>query len=172
MMRHSEARNLIPDGALLAWTHDSWETWTDIQVQFVRMMTRSEYSHCAVAHHIHGRLMIFEAVGGGTRFHPLSLERPYFWLRGLPIEWNQRAADYAFERLGQPYSRWQAVMAELGWLQGGQDSKWECCEYALSIVAQCNFVLCDERGNPVKMVPTDVVRAAQRMPGVEVVYVE
>lgn len=132
-MRYAEARTKIKTGDLLAWSHGGWRNWHDIEVSIVRMATRSEYSHVGLAFAGAGRVFILEAVGSGVRLFPLSRELPFYWVR-RPASLRGKAVDFAFERIGEEYSKWQAIKAYFGLLTAGEDAEWQCAEYVLAVL--------------------------------------
>jgi len=96
-------------------------------VQFVRIFTRSEYSHVGIAWAVGGRVLVLEAVSKGVRIFPLSLLLPCYW---IPLgKWSAEIEERALSQVGKPYSRWQAILGGLGRLQGGADERWQCAEY-------------------------------------------
>jgi hypothetical protein len=164
MMRYAEARPKIKTGDLLAWSHGGWSSWHDIEVNLVRMATRSEYSHVGLALAGGGRVFILEAVGGGVRLFPLSRELPFYWVR-RPVALTGRAVDFAFARIGEPYSKWQAIKAYFGLLTTGDDARWQCAEYVLSVLRA------DGEDLAPRATPSAVVQAAALNWG-PIVYVD
>ena len=132
-MKYEDARGEIRTGDLLAWSHGGWGSWHDIQVSLVRMFTQSEFSHVGLALVGAGRVFILEAVGSGVRLFPLSRELPFYWIR-RPRELGGEAVDFAFDRLGDGYSKLQAIRAFLGSLRLGEDDRWQCAEYVLRVL--------------------------------------
>lgn len=163
-MKYDDARTQIQSGDLLAWSAGGWGSWHDIQVNLVRMFTRSEYSHVGLALVGAGRVFILEAVGAGVRLFPLSRELPFWWVR-RPRPLGPEAIDFAFDRLGDGYSKLQAIKAFLGSLRLGEDDRWECAEYVLRVL--------DADGEQLTRTatPTAVVLAAARTWG-PIHYVE
>lgn len=162
-MRYSEARAKIKTGDLLVWSHGGWRNWHDIEVSIVRMATRSEYSHVGLALTLAGRVFILEAVGAGVRLFPLSRELPFYWV-SRPVSLRDCAVDFAFARIGDRYSKLQAIAAFFGLLTAGKDSRWQCSEYVLSVLRA--------DGEDLTPIPTPsaVVRAAAEKWG-PIVYV-
>lgn len=163
-MKYEDARGEIKTGDLLAWSHGGWGSWHDIQVGLVRTVTQSEFSHVGLALIGAGRVFILEAVGAGVRLFPLSRELPFYWVR-RPREISGEAVDFAFDRLGDGYSKLQAIKAFFGSLRLGEDDTWQCAEYVLSVLEADGEVLTNVA------TPTGVVRAAARAWG-PIHYVE
>ncbi len=155
-MQYADVRPQIKTGDLLAWSHGGWRTWHDIQVSFVRIFTRSEFSHVGLAWVANGRVFILEAVGSGVRIYPLSRELPFYWVP-KPFRLSRNAVNFAFAHIGDAYSKFQAKLAGLGLLQKGDDDVWQCAEFVLSILAQDRWPLDD-----VDATPTAVVKAAMQ----------
>ena len=164
-MKYSEARSEIKSGDLLAWGHERWGSWYDFKVQAVRMFTRSEYCHVAVAWVVAGRVLVLEAVQPRIRIFPLSSLLPFYWVP-LRTVWTEEAEQFALERVGEPYSEWQGVLAYLGRLGAGQDRLWQCAEYALEVLENASVPLA------APATPSAVVRAAQALPGTVLHFVE
>ncbi len=154
-MKYDEARSQIKTGDLLAWSSGSWRSWHDIQVNLVRVFTRSEFSHVGIALVGAGRVFVLEAVGSGVRLFPLSRALPFWWIRRR-AELGAEAVDFAFDRLGDGYSRLQAIRAFFGTLTSGEDDRWQCAEYVLGILQADGEILTNVA------TPTGVVQAAAR----------
>jgi len=161
----TEAREHIRSGDILAWGHDRWGSFYDLKIQLVRMFTRSEYCHVGVAWVIAGRVFVLEAVSAGVRIFPLSRLLPFYWVP-LRAAWEDEVEAWALRQVGEPYSQWQAVLAGLGLLKPGADSIWQCAEYAAEVARRAGVNL------GVDVTPTAVVRAAQRLQGAVMHFVE
>lgn len=161
---YANHRGEIRSGDLLAWSHRGWGSLYDLQVQAVRMFTRSEYCHVGIAWVIGGRVLVLEAVSAGVRIMPLSSLLPCYWLP-LSVAWNWVVEDFALARVGERYSRWQAVLAGLRLLKPGEDRLWQCAEYAWMNLAHAGTDL-----GPV-ITPSGLVAAAQRL-GAPCFYLE
>jgi len=158
-MKYAAARQRLRSGDLLAWSHRGWGSWYDLQVQAVRIFSRSEYCHVGIAWVVGGRVFVLEAVGAGVRIMPLSRQMPCYWLP-LGLDWPATAEEFALLHVGEPYSKWQAVLAGLRLLRPGADRVWQCAEFAWMVLAQAGRTL----GRDVT--PAGLVRAVQRGGGV------
>lgn len=156
-MNYATARPLIRSGDLLAWSHKEWGSFYDLQVQAVRFFTQSEFSHVGVAWRFGERVMVFESVSAGVRLFPLSRQVPFYWTP-MPVEWNAAADAFAFETLGQPYSKLQAIAAQLGILKAGRDAVWECAEWAQACYQRLGLEL------KCKATPAALMEAALGLP--------
>lgn len=156
-MNYQDVRPLIKSGDALAWTHRGWGSWHDIKIQLVRMFTRSEFSHVAVAWVVGGRVFALEAVQPCVRIYPLSQlgdfyhlptsqDNPYFRL-----VWTDDVETFALSKVGEPYSQIQAVLAFFG--RSKADRKWECVEYAKTVLHKAGAIVVGDD------TPTDFVYA-------------
>lgn len=164
-MKYAQAREQIQSGDLLAWSHRGWGSWYDIQIQMVRVFTQSEYSHVGVAWVTAGRVFALEAVQTGVRIFPLSRLLPFYWLP-MGASWESEVECWALQQVGEPYSRWQAVLAGLGLLRAGEDNIWQCAEYAQEVARRQGTPL------PSKATPADLVWAAMRRPRAELKLIQ
>ena len=163
-MRYSAIRNQIQSGDLLSWSHRGWGSLYDLQIQAIRVVDRTEYTHVGVAWVVAGRVFVIEAVSAGVRLFPLSRLLPFYWQPAGAI-WTERAEAFALSHIGDPYSKLQAVRAFFGALKIGADRTWECAELALEILKACGVNL----GH--RAVPSDLVREAQRL-GMPLFYID
>jgi hypothetical protein len=153
-MRYENVRSKIKSGDVLAWTHRSWRTWYDIQIQLVRIFTQSEYSHVGVAYVVADRVFVLESVSSGIRQQPLSAEIPFFWLPTGSL-WTDDTLVAAMSKMGQSYSKWEGILSLWRKIKPGSNDKWECAEYT-------NFILQNAGINiDCRNVPSEVVRWLQ-----------
>lgn len=154
-MNYLDARPRIRSGDLLAWGHEAWRTWHDLEVQAVRMFTRSEYAHVAVAWRIAGQVWVIEAVVPQIRVFPLSRLLPAYWLTGEKRNaWTHEIEEAVIKIVGQDYSKWEAVRSFVGKVVPGANAKWQCAETAAYLRAALTL---EDYGSPT---PTTLVRAA------------
>jgi hypothetical protein len=97
--KYSEIRSQIKSGDLLAFRHEGWKSWHDFKVQLVRMFTRSEYSHVAVAWVVGERVMVVEAVEPCVRIFPLSKLGSFYWIP-LNAPWKKETEEKALSYVG------------------------------------------------------------------------
>jgi hypothetical protein len=135
-MQYEDARPLIQSGDLLAWSHRSWASWYDLKVQAVRIFTRSEYCHLALAMVFGGRVWCIESVMPVIRIVPLSNlvgADGFYW---VPMHKPMSAAEAEFAlskvSLGK-YSQIEAMRAALAPLPDDNkgDDRWECARFAI-----------------------------------------
>jgi hypothetical protein len=137
---YQDIRPLIKSGDALAWTHRGWGSWHDIKIQLVRMFTRSEFSHVAVAWVVGGRVFALEAVQPCVRIYPLSQLGDFYHLPTQPMQsassikttWTDDVETFALSKVGEPYSQAQAVLSFFG--SPKADRKWQCAEYAKAVL--------------------------------------
>lgn len=157
MLKYQYMRASIVAGDLIAFSHTGWRSISDVESQIVRMVTRSEYSHVGIAWPVAGRVLILEAVVPEIRIFPLSKLLPFFHISSSITSWTQGAEDYALSRVGQRYSKWEAIKGFLG--TNRDDRRWQCAEYARQVLRAAGLPL-DCRDTP-----TDLVAAMLRQPG-------
>jgi hypothetical protein len=150
-MDYATARPHIKSGDLLAFSHVGWGSWYAWKIQIVRMMTRSEFSHVAIAWVIGGRVFALEAVIPLVRIYPLSKLGDFYHLP-LNTHWNW-AEEFAMAHVGTPYSQLKAIRAFFKPVL--HDGVTECAEYASDVLLMAGVDL-----GPIAT-PTAVVRAAQ-----------
>jgi hypothetical protein len=138
-MHYADARESIRSGDLLVWTHRSWGSWYDIQIQAVRIFTESEYSHVGVAWAIGGRVLVLEAVGAGVRIFPLSRLLPAYWVS--IGRWNADAEAFALAHMGERYSKLEAILGFFRALRARPNGSWQCAKFAWLVLAHAGVRL-------------------------------
>lgn len=153
-MNYSDIRGTIRSGDLLAWSHtrSMFASWYDFKVGLVRMFTKSEYSHVAVAWVVAGRVFVLEAVMPLVRIYPLSGLGDFYHLP-LTTKWADVAEEFALSHVGTPYSQLKAMQAFFKPVL--HDGVTECAEYVSDVLLLAGVDL-----GPVAT-PTATVRAAQ-----------
>lgn len=129
-MNYVEARSQIKSGDLLAWSHRSLRSWHDLKIWFVRLLTRSEYSHVGTAWCVGHRVFVVEAVQPVVRVFPLSKLLGFYWIP-LQAAWSDSAESLALEFVGDAYSQLQAMKAPFG--KPPEDRLWECAELVATV---------------------------------------
>lgn len=152
-MNYQEFRPSIKSGDLLAWTHRKWGSWYDLKVQLIRIFTRSEYVHVAVAWVVGGRVFALEAVTPVLRIFPLSKLGDFYHV-SLNASWTPEVEEYAMSHVGAKYSQMSAVASLFQ--QVGDSQVDECAAYAINVLKGAGVDL----GN--KAIPSDVVTSALR----------
>ena len=153
VMDYAAARPSIRSGDLIAQSGGSWASWHGIKVNFVRMFTRSTYSHVGIAWVVGGRVFILEAVTPKLRIYPMS-KIGDFYLLPTYANWADTTEHLALENVGVSYSERVAVKAFFKPLQ--EDDVRQCAAYALAVLRADGIKL----GN--RATPDAVVLAAMR----------
>lgn len=156
---YDEARNHIKDGDIVALSHYSWASWYDLQVQAVRIFTRSEYCHVGQVWSVGGRLFMLEAVRPKVRMVPLSqfAAEGFYWI-SIGIDMSKDELNLALSKVGvAEYSRKQAILGGLNLLKIGQDRMEQCAEYVITNRRRSGVDLGNEA------TPSAVVHAALSM---------
>lgn len=153
-MNYSEARPHIKSGDILAWSHTGWKSWHDIKVQAVRMATRSEYSHVAIAWVVGDRVFALEAVMPCVRIYPLSSLGDFYWIQ-TEADWTEEVLEEALAKVGQEYSQWTAVKAFFRKVV--MNGRWECAQYVMFVLAKAGIDL------GWRATPDSVVLEAQKL---------
>ncbi len=160
---YDEIRPDIQSGDLVAWSHRELASWYDVQIQLVRVFTRSEFSHVGTAWRIGGRLFVLESVVGGVRIFPLSRLTPFYWLP-MSRPWLPEAEEFALAHLGEPYSKLECIEAFFEPLT--ESGRWQCAKYTRA-VQKANGVDLGDRDTP-----SDIVREAMKRYNVPLFLVE
>jgi hypothetical protein len=132
-MNYAEVRNQIRSGDLLVWSHRGIKSWHDLKIWFVRLFTRSEYSHVGLAWVVGGRVFVIEAVQPVVRNYPLSklLADGAYWIT-TGAAWRPETEELALSCVGDPYSQVQAVQAPFG--KPPEDKLWQCAELVATVL--------------------------------------
>lgn len=150
-MNYIGIRNYIQSGDIVAFTHIGWKSFSDIESQIIRMATRSEYSHVGLVWKIADRLFVLEAVVPEIRIFPLS-NFNHFYLLSMKAPLSKEAEEYALSRVGQRYSKFEAIKGYLGINKSNE--KWQCAEYVKAVL-RINGILLSGTDTP-----TNIVRSA------------
>lgn len=132
---------------------DVWTSINSILSNFVKIFTRSDFSHVGVAWVIGNRVFVIEAVTSGVRIYPLSKELPFFWVPCGKEYWNNNIEEKALSFVGHKYSKVDAIKAYFNRLSIGGDDKWQCAELTLKLIKGTAL---DKK--PIKATPADIAR--------------
>jgi hypothetical protein len=132
-MKYSLVRPTIKTGDILAWSEGSWKSWYEIQLNLVRMGTRSEWNHVGLAWVIAERVFVIEAVVPRVRIFPLSKVLPCYMVK---YDHSDIEEETLLAQVGLPYSKWEAIKAFLGKVRTGDNGVWECAEVVNWIIGQ------------------------------------
>lgn len=161
-MKYTQARPMIRSGDILAWSHRGIRSWHDLKIWFVRMFTRSEYSHVGTAWCVGDRVFVIEAVMPLVRIYPLSKLGDFYWLQ-MGAYWRRATETLALSHVGDKYSQLQAI--EAPFITPMDDERWECAELVARIARQDSVDL------GAVYTPSEIVLAAQKR-GAPLTYVE
>jgi hypothetical protein len=149
----------IRSGDLLAFGHEEWGSYYDVEVQLVRMTTRSEYAHVATAFVSGGMAWVLEAVRPAPRAVPLANLLPFYWIP-LNAPWRPATQAWALSMLGkkgEKYSKIEAIKGAFLDVEPGKDNNWQCAEWSWVIANMDNIDLGQE------ITPSGLVEAAHRI---------
>ena len=161
-MKYEQARPMIRSGDILAWSHRGVRSWHDLKIWFVRMFTRSEYSHVGTAWVVGNRVFVIEAVMPKVRIYPLSKLGDFYWLQ-MGAYWRKATETLALSFVGDDYSQVQAMVSPF--ITPPKDDRWECAELVATVARQDSIDL------GAVYTPSEVVLAAQKR-GAPMTYVE
>lgn len=161
-MKYEQARPMIRSGDVLAWSHRGIHSWHDLKIWFVRMFTRSEYSHVGTAWVVGNRVFVIEAVMPKVRIYPLSKLGDFYWLQ-MGAYWRKATETLALSFVGDDYSQLQAMVSPF--ITPPDDRRWECAELVATVARQDSIDL------GAVYTPSEVVLAAQKR-GAPMTYVE
>jgi hypothetical protein len=153
-MKYEKARHTLKSGDLLAWSHRGLRSWYDAKIQFVRMVTRSEYSHVGICWVCAGRVWVIEAVEPCVRIYPLS-KLGAFYHTPLVMDWTEAVEEAALEHIGVEYLQLDAVRAFFDKLEAGKVTE---CAALVQVVAMSGGVYLGKRATP-----DAIMREAQRL---------
>lgn len=122
-MEYKDIRPTIKSGDLIAWSSGK-----GIQVNIIRIFTRSEYTHVGIAWVVDGRIFVVEAVpSDGICITVLSEHQPFYHVsHGDAFKWTADMERFMLSKVGEEYSRWEAI---LGFFNKTRDNGiWECAE--------------------------------------------
>ena len=161
-MKYEQARPMIRSGDVLAWSHRGIHSWHDLKIWFVRMFTRSEYSHVGTAWVVGDRVFVIEAVMPKVRIYPLSKLGDFYWLQ-MGAYWRKATETLALSFVGDDYSQVQAMVSPF--ITPPKDDRWECAELVATVARQDSIDL------GAVYTPSEVVLAAQKR-GAPLTYVD
>jgi uncharacterized protein YycO len=142
-MKYDVIRPQIKTGDILAWSHRGWGTWYDFQIQMIRMFTRSDFCHVAIAYVEHDRVFAFEAVGSGIRMNPLSNDIPFYWVRTTE-EILPETISWAFKQIGKKYqSKWKMVLDFFRESPKSDNDRYQCSQLVIAFRDQNKNPLTD-----------------------------
>lgn len=138
-LTYGQAREVIRDGDLLAWSG------TGPISLAIRAVTFSKFSHVGIACWMYGRLWSLEVgeFGGGRPPRALSTRTPFYFSPSEAVWTGWRARD-AFAKLDTPYSYLDAIRAALRITLNDRDGL-ICSEFARDVMVNCEIEGIDPR---------------------------
>ena len=139
-MNYAIARPQIKTGDLLVWSGGSWRSLHDAQVMAIRLFDTTDYTHIGFAWVVLGRVFVLHAVGRGVSIDPLSTQGPFYWIP-MDVDFPEAALEAGFARVGEHYSKLDAILGFLRRLKIGEDRAWQCAEFVLWLWRQAGYDL-------------------------------
>lgn len=118
----------IKSGDLLIWAKSSNSNKSSFFLNIVRLMTRSEYAHVAIAWRLEGRLYVVEATQPLVRITPIKPGREFYHIQ-MDVEWTKESENYLIDKIGCVYSIMDGIRAYLG-KTVENDRRYQCAELA------------------------------------------
>lgn len=128
---YKDIRSNIKSGDLIAWSQRKWDSLHNIEMQLIRIITRSEYVHVGTTWVVGERIFVIDAVMPKVRIFPLSNLLP-FYLIPLNSPWKKETEDFAIAQVGKDYSLLQAIQSVLK--KPNLDDNWQCAELVHEIM--------------------------------------
>jgi hypothetical protein len=151
-MKYNEVRPNIHSGDVLAWSHKTWGSFYDLQVQAIRIFTRSEYNHIGIAWVVGDRVFVIEAVEPEVRIYPLSVQTPFYWVPCGAAYWDKPTQEYALSKIGEKYSKIEAIKGFFDILTVGKDAKWQCAELVNSVLKESRMLSITTKSTPAALI--------------------
>ncbi len=128
---YADYRQNIKSGDLIAWSSGG-SGLASFFDNIIRIFTESEYTHVAIAWWQGDRLFVIEAIPPKVRVYPLSGRLPFYHIP-MNIDWNENMVKYLLEKVGQPYSYFEAIKAYF--TKPDNNNTWECAELCTDFYA-------------------------------------
>ncbi len=151
-MKYAEIRPQIKSGDILAWSHKTWGSFYDLQVQAIRVFTRSEYHHIGIAWVVGDRVFVIEAVQPEVRIYPLSAQTPFYWIPCGAAYWDKPTEEYALSKVGEKYSKWEAIKGFFNILKNGEDAIWQCAELVNCTLTESRMLSATTKSTPAALI--------------------
>lgn len=120
-------RTEINSGDLLVWSKDTrGRGKSSFFLNLVRLMTRSEYAHTAIAWRIDGRLFAVDATIPYVRLMPITNKDEFYHIP-MNVAWDKNCEKFLLDKIGLSYSFLDGLRAFLGKTVQENDD-WQCAE--------------------------------------------
>lgn len=162
-MKYSEYRDNIRSGDVVAWSHRGIKSFYDLKIWFVRLFTRSEYTHVGIVWRYKSRIFIIESVIPYIRIVPLSNFLPCYVIH-MNKDLGATSEEVALKLVGVgKYSQWEAIKA---YFSANKDpDAWQCVEFVKKVLEANNTFI------ESKDTPSDFILELQKISG-NMVYLE
>jgi hypothetical protein len=122
-------RQDIKSGDLLIWKDSKKSFMSNLTLNAIRLLTRSEYAHVAVAwRNEDNQLCKFEASQPKVRMVNITNDDAFFHIP-MSVAWNDDSLKYLKSKEGLKYSIFDAIRAFFG-ITLENDSRYQCAELA------------------------------------------
>jgi hypothetical protein len=135
-MNFEDFKRVAKPGDLIAVSHQTWGSLADVESQIVRIVTESEYSHvCVVLDNDGDTPHILEAVVPAVTANPASryLDYGFYFIPTPDKPMSDAERAYGHSKIGQAYSKVEAVEGDLNLLDIGASDKWQCSELTIAM---------------------------------------
>lgn len=136
-----EKRQAIQSGDLLVWKKSKKSFMSSLTLEIIRLATRSNFAHVAVAWVMDGRLFAVEATQPCVRLTVIKDSDEFYHL-GMGVSWSQDSEEYLIDKIGLKYSVIDAVRAFLG-ICVSNDRRYQCAELAHEFYEKHDIALGD-----------------------------
>jgi hypothetical protein len=116
----------IKSGDLLVWSGDKYSRVSDIFIKGIRVLTKSQYGHTAIAWRLGGHLFAVEATIPSVRLYYVKEDHNLYHVP-VNLEWGKESEDFLLDKLGLQYSVMDDVRAYFGAVLE-DDDRWQCAE--------------------------------------------
>lgn len=146
---YRDVRDQIKTGDLLIWKKDRVKFLSNLFLTLVRLFTRSEFAHTAIAWRVRDRLFVIEATMPQVRIYPVSNFDEFYHIP-MNLDPTEEHLDYLLGKVGLNYSLKHAVWGYLGFKLDDSD-EWQCAELATRFYNRLGLNL-DDTWTPTKLV--------------------
>jgi uncharacterized protein YycO len=143
-------RDNIKSGDLLIWSKDKNSSMSNMFLNLVRLMTRSEFAHVAIAMRLDGRLYVLEASIPNVRLLPVRDEDTFYHIP-TDVDMTKDLEDFIVGKLGLPYSFGDCIRAYFG-MTLRNDDRYQCAELSHEFYTKAGYDLPSDAFTPSKVV--------------------
>ncbi len=147
---YKDVRDQIKTGDLLIWKKDKVRFLSNLFLSVVRLFTKSEFAHVAIAWRVRDRLFVIEATMPQVRIYPISSFDEFFHI-AMNVEPTEEQLDYLLGKVGLSYSIKHAIWGYLGIKLDDSEEDWQCAELVTRFYNRLGLNL-DGTWTPTKLV--------------------